>query len=388
LAFDLSAAFDTVSTAQLIPKLGALGINGRALEWFGHYLSGGRQAVVWESSTSDFIQINHGVRQGSLLGPLLFLVLVSDMPRYVGDMALTSYADDTCLWASAPSIDALKLALEDRAARFADYVAGCGLVLNGAKTQFLLPSSRLTRQVDSNFTVTVNGSQVRPANQLELLGITYDRDLSTRPQQMKMDVAARQRATLIARLALHLPRGKYLHQLAHGLLLGKVGYATPIYARPRLDNADRPRAAALLSVQVAINDVARSITGSKRDDRIRIERLLGQAKIPSLNSISIRATAQICWAAFHSNDGPLGDRNPLGLTMFGSNKNNDDDDDFNNVRATRSTSNGEITIPLRGLDTFVVHAARVWNSSPELRMAASSASATSIAYKLSDTVIK
>jgi hypothetical protein len=83
----------------------------------------------------------------------------------------------------------------------------------------------------------------------------------------------------------------------------------------------------------------------------------------------------------------LGDRNPLGLTMFGSNKNNDVDY-FNNVHATRSTSNGEITIPLRGLDTFVVHAAHVWNSSPELRMAASSASATSIAYKLSDTVIK
>jgi hypothetical protein len=74
-------------------------------------------------------------------------------------------------------------------------------------------------------------------------------------------------------------------------------------------------------------------------------------------------------------------------TMFGSNKNNDVDD-FSNVRATRSTSNAEITIPLRGLDTFVVHAARVWNSSPELRMAASSASATSIAYKLSDMVIK
>jgi hypothetical protein len=96
-AFNLSAAFDTVSTDQLLPKLGALGVNGRALEWFGNYLSGGRQAVVWESSTSDFIQINHGMRQGSLLGPLLFLALVSDMPRYVGDIALTSYADNTCL---------------------------------------------------------------------------------------------------------------------------------------------------------------------------------------------------------------------------------------------------------------------------------------------------
>ncbi|QQP39010.1 Rna-directed dna polymerase from mobile element jockey-like protein, partial [Caligus rogercresseyi] len=84
LGFDLSAAFDTVDQLQLLPKLKKLGIEGMQLEWFKSYLSGGSQRVVWNGAESDFLNVKYGVRQGSILGPILYLVLVADVTSCVG----------------------------------------------------------------------------------------------------------------------------------------------------------------------------------------------------------------------------------------------------------------------------------------------------------------
>jgi hypothetical protein len=61
-AFDLTAAFDTVDKAQLVPKLTGLGITGKARLWFESYLSGGRQCVDWNGARSGHICIEFGVR--------------------------------------------------------------------------------------------------------------------------------------------------------------------------------------------------------------------------------------------------------------------------------------------------------------------------------------
>jgi hypothetical protein len=79
MAFDLSAAFDTVAAEQLFPKLQLLGLSGRALVWFKSYLTGDSQQVSWDGTLSDLIAVRYGVRQGSILGPVLFLILISDM---------------------------------------------------------------------------------------------------------------------------------------------------------------------------------------------------------------------------------------------------------------------------------------------------------------------
>jgi hypothetical protein len=79
MAFNLSAAFDTVDAKQLSPTLQALGVTGRELKWFLCYMTGVRQCVVWDGKVSALINVLYGVRQGSILGPLLFIILVSGM---------------------------------------------------------------------------------------------------------------------------------------------------------------------------------------------------------------------------------------------------------------------------------------------------------------------
>jgi hypothetical protein len=97
LAFDLTAAFDTVNQEQLLPKLQGFGVRVNAVKWFGDYLSGGRQAVIWDSATSGLADLEYRIRQGSCLSPLLFLILVSDMTAALGTSGITGYADDMCV---------------------------------------------------------------------------------------------------------------------------------------------------------------------------------------------------------------------------------------------------------------------------------------------------
>ena len=94
--FDISKAFDRVWHKGLIFKLQAAGIGGKLLSWFSDYLSGRSQKVVIPGGSSDFCSINAGVPQGSILGPLLFLVYINDIVNNI-DSGINLFADDTSL---------------------------------------------------------------------------------------------------------------------------------------------------------------------------------------------------------------------------------------------------------------------------------------------------
>ena len=91
---DFSKAFDTVNHRLLLEKLSILGFSQKALDWVTSYLSNRYQKVVLNNDSSPWVMIKNGVPQGSILGPLLFNILVSDMRQFIKFNSGHGYADD------------------------------------------------------------------------------------------------------------------------------------------------------------------------------------------------------------------------------------------------------------------------------------------------------
>ena len=98
--FDFAKAFDTVSHDLILNKLkDQYKIDGNLLKLFVNYLQGRKQRVILDNSSSEYIDVLSGVPQGSILGPLLFILFINDIYKGLDkDTSIGLYADDTKIW--------------------------------------------------------------------------------------------------------------------------------------------------------------------------------------------------------------------------------------------------------------------------------------------------
>jgi hypothetical protein len=318
ISFDLSAAFDIVGR-DLLTKMSAIGIGGKVLKWFRCYLSNAKQHVIWDKHVSDVSEAEYGVRQGLLLGPVLYLLHVFNLPisleirELEGDNA---YANNTALWVIADDIGEAQLELQPLTDAMSNFTKYNGLALNRAKTRLII---HVAKDKDVlNFVVVVEGAEVRPGNTLELLGVTFDQKFTVRPYLAKLSMEVRFRARCVAQPAQHLPQGQLLLQLGSGLVMGKLAQCLPIIAQLRLPGLTKPIPEALESLQVAVNNVARTVVSFRREDQVTIKDLLDSARYLSVNQHVVKSTAMAALSAYVSNAGKAGTRNPVGRFLFDS----------------------------------------------------------------------
>lgn len=160
---DLSKAFDCVSFDILISKLQCYGIRGLPLKLFTSYLRDRQQCVSVNGNLSELAGVSHGVPQGSVLGPLLFIIYINDLIHYLHPNTCIAYADDTSLLVSDRDLASLSLKVESVMQRSKDWFTGNKLKLNSDKTQSLLISTH--RNITSH-------------NSVKLLGIFIDDNLN------------------------------------------------------------------------------------------------------------------------------------------------------------------------------------------------------------------
>ena len=137
---DLSKAFDTISHAILLEKLAIYGIKDGELEWFKDYLFSRKVVVAFNSCMSNQQDLLTGVPQGSILGPLLFLISFNDAVEVVEHSSILKYADDTVLYVAGREIDSIEDKLSKDMDNLSEWLRCNELILNlkKGKTESIL----------------------------------------------------------------------------------------------------------------------------------------------------------------------------------------------------------------------------------------------------------
>ena len=170
---DFSKAFDTVSHSKLLKVLSHVKLNKRIVSWIQNYLSSRTQTTLVDDRFSDMLPITSGVPQGSVLGPLLFVLYIDDLIRLIDinckDTMVLAYADDIKLVSNNSQDLQLALDLVD------SWVSTWQLRLNANK------SEHLTIKEKSPIILTINNQPIPKVNNVRDLGIKISSNLEWKP---------------------------------------------------------------------------------------------------------------------------------------------------------------------------------------------------------------
>jgi exonuclease III len=174
ILIDLQKAFDTVDHGILCRKLAAMGIG--SVNWFRSYLSDRAQCVGVNGTQSDFLEVTCGVPQGSILGPILFLCYINDMPISLR-CRLALYADDSALVHSGKHPDEIAAFLSNELASCKKWLVDNRLSLHIGKTECILFGSKRRLGKAGDFKVTCGDTLVKRVSSVKYLGVILDHNL-------------------------------------------------------------------------------------------------------------------------------------------------------------------------------------------------------------------
>jgi len=175
LLIDFSKAFDMVDHSILLHKLNHYGIRGVASNWIKSYLSNRKQFVHVNGSDSTHRDMSYGVPQGSILGPLLFVIYINDLPGINQLAKFILYADDANIIITGATTYEIEEQLEKLTGLLINWVNANGLLLNLKKTNFMLFSRR---NLQHNPSVTINNVKIDRVKEAKFLGVILNEKLS------------------------------------------------------------------------------------------------------------------------------------------------------------------------------------------------------------------
>ena len=176
LFLDVSKAFDSLNHKVILAKLEHYGIRGIPLKWFESYLSDRQIKVKYHKETSNPYKMTFGTPQGSVLGPLLFIMLANDLAKSLKLCNIVTFADDTTLFASGPNLKFLYKKVSIDLQNLETWFRSNSLTLNIDKTKYILFRPR-RKEVNYNGILKINDMTIERVKYIKFLGVIIDENL-------------------------------------------------------------------------------------------------------------------------------------------------------------------------------------------------------------------
>ena len=235
---DLRKAFDTVDLAILKNKLEELGIRGEMLRWCDNYLTNRFQRTVANNIVSDELPTTCGVPQGSVLGPLFFLVYINDVIKMLGDCKVKLYADDTVIYHSDVNHDLASARLQNNLSKFYRCCVENKLTINAKKTKLMIFGTRSRVKSARNVRITINSEPIQNVPSFKYLGILLDSTLNYNQHIASVVRTVLHKVSLLSKVKRYL-RDESALQIFKSMILPYIDYADVVFANSNVSDIEK-----------------------------------------------------------------------------------------------------------------------------------------------------